>query len=249
MNNYQSTKTLPYVYRCTHKVTGEFYIGCRWANKVPSTSDLGISYHTSANYIKSKFNEFEYIVLAEFFTREDAYRHEQSLIFESWNDPLRLNRKYHLHDNVVWMSMNHTTESRRKISEKNKGKLAGGNNPAKRPEVRTKISESKKGKYTPFSDEHKKKLADGQKGRPHKYPKIRKPVLMTDEKRKNISDALLLKRDELSKTHTGKKFSDEHKKNMSLARLGRKWSDERKAAHKLSILNRKQVSREPNLML
>jgi hypothetical protein len=47
MNIYTSEKVLPYVYRLDNTITGEFYIGYRAANKVPSEQDLGLKYFTS----------------------------------------------------------------------------------------------------------------------------------------------------------------------------------------------------------
>jgi hypothetical protein len=47
MSIYSSEKSTPYVYICTHNVTGEFYIGYREANKKPSHIDL-LEYKTSS---------------------------------------------------------------------------------------------------------------------------------------------------------------------------------------------------------
>ena len=44
---YTSEKVLPYVYRLDNPITGEFYIGYRKANKIPSHLDFP-SYKTSA---------------------------------------------------------------------------------------------------------------------------------------------------------------------------------------------------------
>ena len=82
----------PYVYRVDNPETGEFYIGSRFANKVSAVEDLGRLYFTSSRYIKPRFNEFQYQVIAEFFDRDSAYDFEQKLINENWNDPKILNK-------------------------------------------------------------------------------------------------------------------------------------------------------------
>jgi hypothetical protein len=93
MNN-TSTKVLPYVYKLTHKLTGHFYFGYRFANKVPSSSDLGIKYFTSGKYTKTNFSNFDFLILAEFFNSLDAFNFEQELIFENRKNILILNRRY-----------------------------------------------------------------------------------------------------------------------------------------------------------
>lgn len=84
---------LPYVYKCTRKVSGQFYIGYRERNvklgRVPEI-DLPI-YKTSSKKIKSNFDEYDWEIIALMFDAESAYEFEQQLIREFWNDPLCLN--------------------------------------------------------------------------------------------------------------------------------------------------------------
>lgn len=87
---YTSEKVLPYVYLCIHKTSGEYYIGYREANKVPSHLDLP-NYKTSSKIVNPMFNEFQWTILAEFFDGNDAYNFEQNIIREHWKDPLLLN--------------------------------------------------------------------------------------------------------------------------------------------------------------
>lgn len=94
MNIYNSTKVLPYVYICVHKETEQFYIGYREDNKVPSSEDLP-KYKTSSKIVKDNFDNYTWQIIAEFFTGNDAYDFEQSLIFENWNDPNILNKNCH----------------------------------------------------------------------------------------------------------------------------------------------------------
>lgn len=83
---------MAYVYKLTHKETGEFYYGVRWANKVSSQEDLGIRYFSSSQKIKNKFAEFNYEVIKEFDDKHEAYRYEQELIREHWRHDKSLNR-------------------------------------------------------------------------------------------------------------------------------------------------------------
>jgi hypothetical protein len=90
---YNSTQVRPYVYLCTHKETGKFYIGYREKNvKLNLTSDQDLPlYKTSSNIVKSNFAEYTWEILAEFTTGDSAYDFEQQLISENWNNPLLLN--------------------------------------------------------------------------------------------------------------------------------------------------------------
>lgn len=87
-----SDRAFPYVYKGTHPLTGEFYIGSRTANNLQcSHLDLR-AYKTSSTYVRPRFDEFEWIILAEFFTANAAYDFEQELIYNTWEDPLSLNQ-------------------------------------------------------------------------------------------------------------------------------------------------------------
>ena len=101
----------PYVYRLDHPVTGEFYIGYRCANKVPAEEDLGHKYFTSSKSVKSRFSEFNYHIVAEFFDKSSAYDHEQLLIAESWSDDLLLNKSCYSGKKKFARTGEHTPES------------------------------------------------------------------------------------------------------------------------------------------
>ena len=73
-----------------------------------------------------------------------------------------------------------------------------------------------------FSEEHKKNLRLGQKGRTYKG------VTASEESRLKMSLA-----------KKGKKFSEEHKKNMSLVRIGGKHSEETKKKMSLAQMGHK----------
>ncbi len=79
-NKYQ---VLPYVYRCTEKETGRFYIGYRFKNRVPAKEDLGVHYFTSNEYVKNNFDKFDFEILKEFPDRRSAFQYETQLIRET----------------------------------------------------------------------------------------------------------------------------------------------------------------------
>lgn len=153
---YPSSLAKPYVYQCVHKVTGEFYIGFRERNvKLNrfSHNDLPI-YRTSSKYVKSSFEEFDWIILAEFAEADDAYYFEQSLIYENWKNPLLLNRNCQFNG-----------KARIKGNNGIKGKKLGPYS----EERRAKNSASQIGrKQGPHSAEHREKIGAAQRGIPRK---------------------------------------------------------------------------------
>ena len=101
MNTYNPTKAKPYVYICTNKISGHFYIGYREANvKLNRTSDIDFPiYRSSSKAVKDNFDNFEWTIVAEFETGKDAYAFEQKLIHEHWDEPLLLNEHCCHNDN------------------------------------------------------------------------------------------------------------------------------------------------------
>ena len=75
------------MYLCQEKDSPYFYIGYRYANRVPSSEDFGKHYFTSNKYVKENFDKFDHTIVAEFFDKKDAYTFESELIKE-------LNSKY-----------------------------------------------------------------------------------------------------------------------------------------------------------
>lgn len=92
---YTSEKVMPYVYWGTHKITGQFYIGysANKKQKLPSHLDLGTRYFTSSEKVEELgFENFNWIIIAEFFNREYAHSFEQELIEIHIKNPLNLNQ-------------------------------------------------------------------------------------------------------------------------------------------------------------
>lgn len=82
---------MAYVYRITHKETGEFYIGFNSGNRT-----IGKDYFTSSQYVtysKETVKEWHthIIWIGE---HDECYRKEQEWIAENFDNPLNLNRRY-----------------------------------------------------------------------------------------------------------------------------------------------------------
>jgi hypothetical protein len=189
---YSSEKTLPYVYKCVHKTTGQFYIGYRAANKIPSSNDLGFVYFTSSKTIKTiGFENFDYTILAEFFNWGDAYEYEQNLIAQYINNPQCLNKNVHLNSSSKWsrtgVSLSEYTKNKLRIV--NLGKSHSG-------DTKQKISNSLKGKIV--SNETKNKMKKSWENR------VVKPLSQTHK----IN---------IGKSHRGRKHTLQAKYNMKLA--------------------------------
>lgn len=168
-NIYTDQKNYPYVYRLDNLITNEFYIGYREANKVQSEKDLGTDYFTSAPAITEKFNEFQTKIIAEFFTDtagNDAYDHEQYLIYCDWGNPLMLNKScYYKKARFNNTGNNHSVKTKTKISAKMKGRPAHNKGKSSSLESRAKNSASHKGKTkTPCLEETKIKISATLKG-------------------------------------------------------------------------------------
>jgi hypothetical protein len=82
----------PYVYRCEHRITSQFYFGYRYANTAQAVMDLGIHYFTSSSTVSNDFSNYNYEILSEYNSQLQAFEVEQRLIFESINNPLCLNK-------------------------------------------------------------------------------------------------------------------------------------------------------------
>jgi hypothetical protein len=189
MNLFTSEKVLPYVYLCTHKISTHFYIGYRGSNKQPSHLDLP-KYKTSSKTVKPNFDEYDWIILAEFFDAKDAFIFEQNIIQEHIKDPLCLNK--FVNKKFVFINKKLTEKHKKAISNSQKGKskskkhcanlsknhadVSGKNNPM--------YGISRHGKENPFygkhhSDETKIKLKSWHRTEEIKQ-KMRKPKNSTE---------------------------------------------------------------------
>ena len=157
----------PYVYIVTHKTTGEYYIGSRWANKHSPDQDFLQIYKTSSKYVTSRIDEFDGHILAVFFDKIYAYEYEQKLIKEHIGKSMCLNRSC-FHGNKPLILNCHSDESKRKMSIAKIGKKR------KPMSETTKLKLAEYGRNRPFSEESKLKVSLANKGRPS--PRKGKPL-------------------------------------------------------------------------
>ena len=110
-------ESLPYVYRLTHKVTGQFYIGYRYGNAERAELDLP-KYQSSSKVVKSMgFESFDWEIVAELPNSDDAYDLENRLIEENIRNPLCINGRFQKNGSVRFkMPPNHSEETRAKIA-------------------------------------------------------------------------------------------------------------------------------------
>lgn len=131
----------PYVYKLTHKITSQFYIGYRCANKLAPEQDILI-YQSSSRIVRNMgFDNFNIEILAVFFDKESAYDFEQQIIYENMSDCLILNKSVFI-GGRRFVNHGHTPETKRKMSQIRKGVK-------KSPEMVEKMRTSKTGKPKP----------------------------------------------------------------------------------------------------
>ena len=179
MTIYSSDKAVPYVYLCTHKETGKFYIGYREANvklNRPSHLDLP-EYKTSSTVVNPEWSNYTWTIVAEFFDPSHAYTFEQQMICDNWKNPLLLNGQYRLGKIKQFRNSGSCSDkSKKKMSDARKGKptwnkgISTGPNkkkgqPAKNkgiPSGKKGIPNGRKGIPSPL-----KGIPNGKKGKPN----------------------------------------------------------------------------------
>lgn len=173
MSIYTSTQVHPYVYRCTHKMTGEFYIGFRKANYYPSDQDLP-RYKTSSKLVKPRFDEFDWQIIAEFFDPKEALKFEQELIAEHWTNPLILNKVYNINGEFSFFSKRAWNKGKPMSEEtktKIKKKMAGR---TQTPEHNERIRQSMLGRE--ILPEWREKLRNANLGKKQSPETIAKKI-------------------------------------------------------------------------
>lgn len=196
----------PYVYKGIHKSTGQFYFGFRSQNKVPAVDDLGSKYRTSSKYVNALgFENFEWIIIAEFFTADDAYWFEQELIKEHIANQNCLNR-YYTDDasgqrKFSMAGMKHTDEQRARQSKRMSGRTV--------PEsTKLAVSKSMKGKVK--TEEHQRNINKALIGRqmpPKTEEHKEKHRIATTKMMADMSEeARIVRGNKISKSKKGKKI-------------------------------------------
>lgn len=182
----------PYVYKLTHRETGEFYFGYRRANKVPALDDLGKLYFTSSKFVRPNFKMFNIEILFEFTNADEAFWKEQELIAENAKHPLILNRKFQRKNTKVWVFCGHQSEeAKHKISAKLKGKKHSKEHSQKigdalRGRKLTPEELSSRAPHPGFKQSTKEKMSNAKLGKKQSPELIAKRVAkLTGQKRDN----------------------------------------------------------------
>lgn len=228
MKSYTSSKPAPYVYVCTHKDTGEFYIGFRCKNvsfNRSSSIDLP-KYKTSSSLVKPRFHEFDWVIVAEFFDRDAAYDFEQHLIKENANNPLLLNKFYFIKGTKRFVRPSKLSEEQKRLDyakrcEKNDGTYFS-------TEAQQRIINSRKGKEcAKWSDESKVRNKSSKIGRKaSKETCLKKSLSMLGKNTGPKSEEHLAKLRAAGAKRRGIPLTAETKAKMSTTTKGRKRSPE-----------------------
>lgn len=232
MTNDIYTKQPGYLYCCIHPETKEHYIGVRLANKKPPIEDFGHVYRTSSKIVKPRFDEFENSILFESYDYDGLYQLEQMLIHSCFlaNKQILLNKMfidvtksdgYQKYNSVgrssVKKGKQNSEETRKKISESNKGRNPWNRGITHTDETKQKLKIASTGRK--HSEETKQKMSEDRKGH------ISWNKGLTKE-----SDNRVLKISNSNKgnpgTFTGKHHTDETKAKISMKNTGRRYSDE-----------------------
>ena len=233
MNIYPSTKVRPYVYMGFNPITGEFYIGYREANILPSHIDL-FEYKTSSKIVKPIFNQMHWFILAEFEIGNDAYDFEQLSIYENWDNPSLLNDScFH---------------NKKKFKSK-KGNNKGRKLPPRSKEHLAKLSMPKRKKRAPQSREiienRVKKITGQRRTEECKalWSEQRKGKLSWHKGQKKSTKTI----ENMKKGQQNRKpASDEARENMSNAHMNKIQSQETKDKRAESMRIAWQKKRTPN---
>lgn len=188
---------MAYVYKMTHKTTGEFYIGVRWGNKVPPNEDLGVKYRTSSKIVKPRFDEFYGEILVELGNHEEAIDLEQTLIEEHWGNPLLLNKAIQV--SKKFRCTAHSEETKAKMSASKKGKPPNNKGKKVSQDSIERMRKAHTGKVK--SIESKDKMRQASLG--SKNPNFGKKL--SDEQKMKLSKALLAV-PKLHCEHCGREF-------------------------------------------
>jgi len=216
-------KKYNYVYRITNKVEQKYYYGVR-SSEIEPKLDLGIKYFSSStdsDFRDEQINHpenYKYKIVRICSTSDEADALEIKL-HEKFNvakSESFYNRAKRTSMGFCRADVNHTLETRKKMSETHKNMS---------DETRQKMSEAHKN----ISDETRQKLSEAKKGENHpmygknhseesklKISEATKGVPKSDEHKQKISEA---QKGE-NNNNFGKVFSPEHRQKMSEARLG-----------------------------
>ena len=174
----------PYVYQGIHKITKEIYFGIRYGNirlRLLPEEDLGKKYFTSCKTIKNRFQEFEWIVLAQFANKQDALSFEDELIRNYWNNPLLINKnrggkKFHRPDPYVRKSKSLLPKNISETSKRN----------WQNPEFRERMCAVRRKSHT--TDQFRKNHSVSMKKVSQKSKDIRRVCRLSDQKEMTVQN-------------------------------------------------------------
>ena len=147
-----------YVYHVEILPTNEYYYGARYS-KTASPSDLGKKYFTSSTLVQQKLFEHgskncKFSIIAEYNTKEECSKHENSLIIQHMSNPLCLNKDR----KTFGKGYKHSKEAKQKISQAVK-------NHWKDPALRAKKIKANTGRTWKLSEEKRKKVSEANKNK------------------------------------------------------------------------------------
>ena len=221
------------VYMIRNKVNNKIYIGQaidikgRWGRHRRELKDnKHVNKHLQRSWNKYGEESFKFSILLE-CEESQLNTYEQYYIFElmTYDSRVGYNNTY------GGDSGRPTEETKKKMSESNKGKTRS-------EETRKKISKANKGENNPnygkhISDEHKKKISEANKGRTlsdehrKRLSEVNKGKTLSDETKRKLSEANKGKCGENSPKY-GKHMSEEAKRKIGEANKGKILSDETK---------------------
>jgi len=222
-----------------------YYIGCHWGH-------IDDGYICSSSWMKRAYKnrptDFRRRILTtDIQSKEEMYLTEQrwlsNIRFEEVSPNTKMPRYYNI--NIVGFVPWHATDEGvktvgEKISKANKGKKFGPRDPS----VGQKISESKKAKFEErqqqlgykFSDEHREKLSDGRKDKPHTEEwKLENGKHMKEQWNNGTR----------KRAEPKTKMTKEEQAGLSSTRLKSRWSDPEWAAKQREALSLGAKSRPP----
>lgn len=191
-----------YIYKITNLINGKTYIGQHKYKKL-NDNYMGSGVHLKAAQKKYGIENFKKDILVFNIVRKDFINLLEKEYIAFYRSIYKA--EYNITDGGDGFTGHCSEETKRKISESNKGKHYFSE------EARKEISERQKGEKHPFygkhlSEETKRKISEACKGKP------------SWNKGKHLSEET---KNKISKAGKGKHFTEEHKKKMSDALKGK----------------------------
>jgi len=214
------------IYKATNK-NGKYYIGqtiqglSKRVYQHLYDASIHRKYNSAFHNALRKYGEeaFEWEVIEECYSKEELDEMEYHYIiqYNSFNRENGYNLSLGGEGNH---GFKHSSETKQKISDSNKGKTLGRKHTE---ESKRKMSAIMKGRK--YSDSHCKAISEANKGKKLSYE--HKAKLSISHKGKKLSEEHCKKISDSNKGKLlGRKFSEEHKRKLSEAHIGKTFSEE-----------------------